>query len=68
MYTRGTNLQHAHLVSVAQNFMSLFVEAVPDVSHRHKHLKGVIFINLCLSRPDFSLELLHSLSSVGREG
>lgn len=48
--------------------MSFLIETIPDVSHGHKHLKGIILIYLSLSRPNFSFKLLHSLPSVRGEG
>lgn len=63
-----THLQYTHFVGVAQNFVSLLIETIPDVSHGHKHLKRIILIYLGLPRPDFCLELLHSLPSVGGKG
>lgn len=47
--------------------MRLLVEAIPDVGHGDEHLEGVVFVDLRLAGPDFSLELLHSLPAVGRE-
>ena len=60
-------LEDAHPVSVAENLVGLVIITVADVGRRHKHLEGVLLVNLHLAVLDLLVQLLHLFLPVAGE-
>ena len=60
-------LEDTHPVSVAEDLVGLVVITVADVGRRHKHLEGVLLVNLHLTILDLLVQLLHLFLPVARK-